>query len=712
MTIYQILITKYQRLLKLITIKGVRIITYFQIHSILTNKANFRTPIIGVSSFMKRQYEILSRLSSQKTNPIQSQLKPKQTQFNPIQTQNKANQTQFHRVRPNFETVSIAKIGKPMYHYQNYNKKNFPKEVQIPMNRITKHLIVLAICLINITFISQTQADVPSILSIRPNSRTIGLYEKFELRIDIKATYTNPFNSNEIDLTAEFTSPSGRKYNIWGFYNPSNWTSLWMVRFSPTEKGSWRYVVSVKDSEGSVKSRTGSFTAIDSSHHGFVTIAPNQRYLKYDDGSSFYGVGLWYNDSYEQFNEGRITEEGLDNLQKRGVNFISFFPTPLETMGSGLGRYDQNRCGRMDQLFQWCEERDIHISWNIWFHSYISMAVWGGGNARYRNNPYSLISSAEDFFGSEEAWKYQKQLYRYMIARWGYSRALFLWFIVDEINGTEGWTKGDKSVAEQWCRKMDSFFNEHDPYGRPTTGTQSGGLAQWWPEGYKIFDIAGREIYEAQGHPMPKSGKLSSQDESPMQTSYQNYAIQTQNLWDGFNKPAIIGECGYDHTYYEPGMPGYLAMYHNALWVSLTNGSCTTPFWWAYSDFLNDSVVTNQILNLSRFVSNIDFANQDFKPAKISAGDCDAWAMKSDKLIFGWVVNPRTSVANEIFTISGLPQDSYEVRLYRTWRGRFMDSQTIKSQNGKLTCTIPELKTSRGHALHIGNDIAFKIIPK
>ena len=219
---------------------------------------------------MKRQYEILSRLSSQKTNPIQSQLKPKQTQFNPIQTQNKANQTQFHRVRPNFETVSIAKIGKPMYHYQNYNKKNFPKEVQIPMNRITKHLIVLAICLINITFISQTQADVPSILSIRPNSRTIGLYEKFELRIDIKATYTNPFNSNEIDLTAEFTSPSGRKYNIWGFYNPSNWTSLWMVRFSPTEKGSWRYVVSVKDSEGSVKSRTGSFIAVDSSHHGFA----------------------------------------------------------------------------------------------------------------------------------------------------------------------------------------------------------------------------------------------------------------------------------------------------------------------------------------------------------------------------------------------------------------------------------------------------------
>jgi len=549
-------------------------------------------------------------------------------------------------------------------------------------------------------------------LSVRPNSRQIGLYEKFELRIDLEATYTNPFDPEEIDLTAEFTAPSGKKWNICGFYNPSAWTSLWMARFSPTEEGAWHYVVKVTDSEGTGRSRAGTFTAADSSHHGFVKIAPNQRYLKYDDGTPYYGVGLWYNDSYESFNGGRITEEGLDNLKKRGANFISFFPTPLETMGSGLGRYDQNRCGRMDQLFQWCEQRDIYIGWNIWFHSYISMAVWGGGNARYRNNPYKLVSSATDFFGNEEAWEYQEKLYRYMIARWGYSRALFLWFVVDEINGTEGWTKGGHAVAEQWSARMDGYFNEHDPYGRPTTGTQSGGIGQWWPEGYKIFDIAAREIYEAQGHPMPKSGKLGPDDESPIQSSYHNYATQIQNLWNGFDKPAIIGECGWDHTYYEPGMPGYLAMYHNALWVSLTTGACATPFWWSYSDWLNDSVVTNQMLYFSQFVENIDFANQDFEPADVTAPNCDAWAMRADKFVFGWVVNPRTSVANESFTVSDLPDGEYELRLYRTWRGRYMDPQTVKCKGGKLTLTIPELKTTGGHALHIGNDVAFKIVPR
>jgi hypothetical protein len=86
--------------------------------------------------------------------------------------------------------------------------------------------------------------------------------------------------------------------------------------------------------------------------------------------------------------------------------------------------------------------------------------------------------------------------------------------------------------------------------------------------------------------------------------------------------------------------------------------------------------------------------------------------MKSDKLIFGWVANPSAGVANEKFTISGLQDGAYEVALYRTWRGLYLDKQVVRCDNGKLTVTIPELLTSRGHAYHIGNDVAFKIIPK
>ncbi len=177
-----------------------------------------------------------------------------------------------------------------------------------------------------LSMVTLATAKPPSILSVRANSAQIGLYEKFELRIDLKAAYSNPFDPDEIDLRAEFTAPSGRKWNVCGFYNPSSWAALWMVRFSPTEKGTWRYVVSVTDSESTAKSRVGTFTAVASPHYGFVKIAPNQRYLRYDDGTSFYGVGMWYNDSYERFNEGRVTEVRTRQLEEARGKFHQFFP--------------------------------------------------------------------------------------------------------------------------------------------------------------------------------------------------------------------------------------------------------------------------------------------------------------------------------------------------------------------------------------------------
>ncbi len=538
----------------------------------------------------------------------------------------------------------------------------------------------------------------------------IGLYEKFELNADLQATFSNPFDPDEIDLTAEFTAPSGKVQKIWGFYNPGRFRAVWMVRFTPTEIGTWKYQLHVRDREGIADSRPGEFRCVASKRHGFVTIAPNQRYLSYSDGTSFYGVGMWYNDNYNGFGQGAITAEGLDELKNRGANFISFYHEPLESLATGLGRYDLGRCGRLDEIFQWCEERDLQISWNLVFHTHLSETIWDP--PLYRANPYRSITPAKDFYGSDEAWKYQQKLYRYVIARWGYSRALFLWFVIDEINGTDGWVYGEHKVAEEWCRKMNAFFRAHDPYGRPTTGTQSGGLDQWWPEGYRIFDVAGREIYEAQGHPMPPGGKPDLIYENPLRYSYQNYAAQTQNLWRGFEKPAILAESGWDHTYYEPGMPGYLAMYHNALWASLANGACATPFWWAFSPRVNDSVLTGQLSAFARFVRDVDFAGAEWQPIEVEMTTGDGWAMKSNDLIYGWIVNPMSGVAKETLTITGLDDGEYDVRLYHTWNGRDVqrDNSTLTATKGKLSISIPELLPRDGHANHIGDDVAFAIV--
>jgi len=570
-----------------------------------------------------------------------------------------------------------------------------------------KILHIFSLALFSTLQINSFSASLPEIINIRQKPDSTGLYEKLEISFNLNADYINPFDPDEIDVTVDFTSPSGKKWLIHGFYDYSFGT-LWKIRFSPDETGKWSYTISAHDKNGSATSGIQSFVAVKSNKKGPVQVAANKRYLKHSDGSEFYGIGLWYNDSYAEFNHGQVKGEELDYLKSLGINFIGSFITPLETMGSGLGRYDQNICGRLDELIGMCEDRDMVLSLNVWFHSYLSETVWGGGNVRWYTNPYQQITKAKDFYRSETAWKYQEKLYRYFIARWGYSRALAIWFIIDEVNGTDGWVSGDSIAASGWAKKVHTYFKTNDPFNHPTTGTRSGGINEFWHQGYQTFDLAAREIYEAQGFQVNKTGTIDSAAVNPLKSSYSNYRQEIQKLWKGYEKPAIVGETGWDHMFYEPGMPEYQSVYHNALWVALTTGSAMTPFWWAHSNKLNDNVLTSQITNIKKFTDLIPFAKlTDVSPADIKSVRGDAYAIKSNEIIFGWVVNDEKDVAGDKITLSSIKTGKYKLKIFHTWRGQFIDEKELTCTDGTVTFGFPYLKITDSHANYIGQDIAF-----
>ncbi|MDZ7721871.1 MAG: hypothetical protein U5R06_03345 [candidate division KSB1 bacterium] len=177
-----------------------------------------------------------------------------------------------------------------------------------------------------------------------------------------------------------------------------------------------------------------------------------------------------------------------------------------------------------------------------------------------------------DFWSSEEAWTYQERQYRYLIARWGYSRALGIWEIVNEINGTDGWQNGRRDDARRWVGRVHDFFKAHDPTGRPTTASMSGG--QYWPEGYAEVDISNVHMYE--------TGWLAPYGGNPLRSSVYTYSNVTRQMWNDFEQPAILGEAGYTDNYgdFGGGTPEYTQMFHNALWASWANGLAATPVWW------------------------------------------------------------------------------------------------------------------------------------
>jgi hypothetical protein len=113
----------------------------------------------------------------------------------------------------------------------------------------------------------------------------VGLYEKLEIPLQIDAVYENPYDPDEIDVMASFTAPSGKKWEVPGFYNQV-YRGGFFLRFSADETGTWSYSVRVRDKNGTAESGKATFTVRPSEHHGpsgMLTVPPG---MGWDSGTT------------------------------------------------------------------------------------------------------------------------------------------------------------------------------------------------------------------------------------------------------------------------------------------------------------------------------------------------------------------------------------------------------------------------------------------
>ncbi len=530
------------------------------------------------------------------------------------------------------------------------------------------------------------------------NATEIGRYEKFEINVAMEnAHFDNPYNPEEIDLTAVFTSPSDSVWVIHGFYDNFNNRDQWKVRFSPNETGPWTYFLTATDKNGTGESEIYDFNVGASDHNGWIRQSTvNPHYFEYDDGTNYYGIGT--------YNPWNVNEGELNNLKAHGGNFVAYWNIMydegeiIESMNSGLGRYDQPKCGRIDQIIQWAEERDMKAMFAIWPHDLISNTVWAH---QWHNNPYNTICSVDEFYSDAEAWEYQKKQYRYLIARWGYSRGLGIWEIVNEINGTDGWQNGFTAEAENWTRKVADYLRENDPYQRPNTASQSGG--QWWPNGYQVVAVPNVHMYETQ----LMSPKYPS---NPMRSSMYAYEYITQKFRQEFEKPSIFGEAGYTNSYgnYSPGSANYTAAYHNSIWVSWANGIAATPIWWDYK-LLGDKDF-DQLAAFAKFITNqmdyLDLAHKIYHPVEVSSLYTDTYIMARDTVAFGWSRQiDGMAISGKSFSINGLEDLTYSVDYYNTWTGDYLQSDLLIVEGGSAEIMVPAFPNDNP-------DVAFIIKPE
>src|SRR5450432_388620 len=116
----------------------------------------------------------------------------------------------------------------------------------------------------------------PEVTNIFQAADSVGLYDKHELRLNVKASFANPFDPEDVDIMTTFISPTGKKWTVPGFYHYT-FGSMWKVRFSQDELGIWKYTVHVRDKTGEVTSEEKSFKAVKSKFKGPIRIASNNR---------------------------------------------------------------------------------------------------------------------------------------------------------------------------------------------------------------------------------------------------------------------------------------------------------------------------------------------------------------------------------------------------------------------------------------------------
>ena len=524
------------------------------------------------------------------------------------------------------------------------------------------------------------------------NSEQVKKYEKLELLLDLKnVKYNNPYDPDDIDLFAVFTSPSGQTIKINGFYDDYKGLNKWKIRFSPRETGTYKYQAFVKDGSESGETQSYDFKAIDSEHHGWIKQSlKNPHYFTHDDGTSYYGVGAyspWGNNDkvFRTFIENKANFFAIWDINYGG------FVNDAGIIEEKLGQYNQEKLGQIDSLLSILEKNNIKIMYAIWPHDLFSETVWA---AQWKLNPYSQITKAENVYGDSLAWEYQKMKYRYMIARFAHSRSWGIWELINEMDGTDGWAKGHHNEAYAWVDKCQKYFTENDPYKHPMTASFSGGFGQYRDTLYRLNEIPNIHLYPAQGW-IPKF------PDDSLRSDMYNFGWASRRFWDNFEKPAIFGEAGADLTYYKPRSKEYRISYHNQIWASLVNGLAMTPVWWTASDMTSED--WEQLRYLSEFVADIDFANLPYEPVGAEAANTDIYVMDSGSNGFGWARAVKNNKIDKTkLTINKPDKGSYSIIWYDTWTGKSLKTTKASVENGKLILTVPEMDR---HC----QDIAFKI---
>lgn len=477
------------------------------------------------------------------------------------------------------------------------------------------------------SFIITNMLNAQQIKGIKVNSIEVEQFEKYEILVDLEATYSNPYDYDEIELKATMTSPSGKKVAVDGFYmqdydlntSNGNLTSKgngeWRIRFAPNEKGLWQYEVSLKVKGNQSNTITNSFNCIDGTNKGFVR-KNNTNYLNFDSGDQYFPVGqnLCWNNSNPYFSY----KTWLDKMGAAKANFMRLWlchwglgiewKKDLNSGYDGLRKYKQNNSWYLDWLVEKCKEKGVYIMFCINHHGQVSSQV----NPNWADSPYNtanggMCAQTWNFFDNNDAKLTHKNRLRYIVARWGYSTQIMSWELFNEVNWTDSYSSNSvKTSVRNWHDEMAKYLKDIDPFSH-LVSTSYGK-----DEDPLLWKLPNMDFTQTHTYLSVTNIEKSIADDS-------------QSFIEDYSKPTICGEFGIDvgsGSGTSSADPKGVHL-HNTLWATAFSGafgSGATWWWDSYTEPLNLYSIFTPV---SKIIQKITLYKDNYQPAlaQISGGN-------------------------------------------------------------------------------------------
>jgi hypothetical protein len=354
-----------------------------------------------------------------------------------------------------------------------------------------------------LTIFGQTEISAKLLTSDRPeifDKVEIGLQISNALSIQIKNFHEgtnrggtiNPYDHQQISVWAEFISPKGDTIRRNGFFYlgydrdlvNDKWKTAkidypFRVRFSPNQKGIWKYSIhhSVRNESNIYKSGEMSFNCGDGKKKGPLTIRPNATELSYvSSGEKFTSIGLNIASSTRSKitpSKSLIHLKWFDQLANSGGNFAR-----LEVGGQSFlpdwqhieSYFEQMpTLWELDQIFETCENKGIYL---LLFRHHIeleSRESWA--KIRLEENPYFrelTLTKSIEYFQDSIAISYQNRMHRYFEARYGYSTS-WAFYGYSELDNALATTAKEEEISvgkaiskifKPWYINQQRFFQD------------------------------------------------------------------------------------------------------------------------------------------------------------------------------------------------------------------------------------------------------------